>query len=206
MIDRTCVRIAGLLGFAGLAAALAAPAAPAQTLFALGETALVDYAGTLPGPTYAAPGADEIYLHVSIGARRLSVMRGQEVLHRFPVAVGKGAYLRHRDAQDGGWLFETPAGVFSVGRKEPDPVWYAPDWHFIEKGAPVPPPDSPRRYFPGFMGDYALYLGDGLAIHGTQDQSSVGRAVSHGCMRLSKEGIATIYPLVAIGSKVIITP
>ena len=69
----------------------------------------------------------------------------------------------------------------------------------------MPPADSPRRYFPGFMGDYALYLGEGLAIHGTQDQSSVGRAVSHGCMRLSKEGIATVYPLVTIGTRVIIT-
>jgi lipoprotein-anchoring transpeptidase ErfK/SrfK len=95
--------------------------------------------------------------------------------------------------------------VFSVGRKEVDPVWYAPDWHFVEKGRAVPAPDSPKRYFPGEMGMYALYLGDGLAIHGTRNQSSVGRAVSHGCMRLSKNGIATVYPLVKVGSRVIIT-
>ncbi len=176
-----------------------------QTLFALGETAYLDFSGTMPGSSYFAPGDDETYLHVSIGDRRLSVRRGQEVLHRFPVAVGKGAYLRHRDAANGGWLFETPEGVFSVGRKEVDPVWYAPDWHFIEKGLPVPDANSPRRYFPGDMGEYALYLGDGLAIHGTKVQSSVGRAVSHGCMRLSKEGIATVYALVGVGTKVIIT-
>ncbi len=136
-----------------------------QTLFALGETAYLDFAGTMPGAAYTAPGADEVYLHVSVDRRELYVMRGSEVLHRFPVAVGKGAYLRHRDAENGGWLFETPAGVFSVGRKEEDPVWYAPDWHFIEKGRAVPPANSPSRYFPGDMGEYALYLGDGLAIH-----------------------------------------
>jgi lipoprotein-anchoring transpeptidase ErfK/SrfK len=192
----------------GLIAGFLSEAAPAggQTLFALGETAYLDFTGTMPGSSYYAPGDDEMYLHVSIGERRLSVMRRQEVLYQFPVAVGKGAYLRHRDAESGGWLFETPAGVFSVGRKEEDPVWYAPDWFFIEKGQPIPSSDSQRRYFPGEMGAYALYLGDGLAIHGTKVQESVGRAVSHGCMRLSREGIATVYPLVAIGTKVIITP
>src|SRR5512145_2399569 len=137
--------------------------AGAQTLFALGETAYLDFSGTMPGAAYTAPGADEVYLHVSIEQRELTVRQGSAVLHRFPVAVGKGAYLRHRDADNGGWLFETPAGVFSVGRKEEDPVWYAPDWHFIEKGRPVPPANSPLRYYPGDMGEYALYLGDGLA-------------------------------------------
>ena len=123
MTARPFGRFRQLIGLAAFAAGLAAaPDAPAQTLFALGETAVVDFAGTMPGAPYAAPGVDEIYLHVSIDERRLSVMRGDDVLHRFPVAVGKGAYLRHRDATGGGWLFETPAGLFSVGRKEPDPV------------------------------------------------------------------------------------
>lgn len=180
--------------------------AAAQTLFALGETAALDFTGTMPGAAYHAPGANEVYLHVEIGQRKLFVMRGESVLHRFDVAVGKSAYLRHRDADNGGWLFETPVGVFAVGRKETDPVWYAPDWHFLEKGQSVPAPDSPKRYYPGEMGDYALYLGDGLAIHGTKYESSVGQAVSHGCLRMSKTGIATVYPLVKVGTTVIITP
>lgn len=196
--------LATVLAATGIATG--ARTADAQTLFALGEAAYLDFAGTMPGDVYHAPGADETYLHVSISKRELSVMRGEEVLHRFPVAVGKGAYLRHRSADSGGWLFETPAGVFEIGRKEIDPVWYAPDWHFIEKGMTVPAADSPRRYFPGDMGKYALYLGDGLAIHGTKNQSSVGQAASHGCMRLSREGIATVYPLVRVGTTVIITP
>lgn len=189
------------VGFSVCASPLAA-----QTLFTLGETAILDFAGTMPGSAYAVPGAEEVYLHVSISERRLSVMRGGEPVYTFPVAVGKGAFLRHRDASNGGWLFETPSGVFTVGRKEPDPVWYAPDWYFIEKGEAIPSVESPDRYFPGEMGDYALYLGDGLAIHGTKDQDSVGQAVSHGCMRLSKIAVATVYPLVDVGTRVIITP
>jgi lipoprotein-anchoring transpeptidase ErfK/SrfK len=179
--------------------------AEAQTLFALGETAYLDFSGSLPGAAYYPPDSDEIYIHVSVTDRELSVMRGKEVLDRFPVAVGKGAYLRHRNAESGGWLFETPAGLYTVGRKERSPVWYAPDWFYIEKGIAIPPPDSPRRYFPGEMGEYALYLGDGLAIHGTKDQSSVGRAASHGCMRLTSEAISTLFGMTRVGTKVIIT-
>jgi lipoprotein-anchoring transpeptidase ErfK/SrfK len=190
----------------GVAIAIGAAPAPAQTLFALGETAYLDLSGSLPGATYYAPDADEIYLHVSVSQRRLSVMRGKETLHRFPVAVGTGAYLRHRNTETGGWRFETPAGIYDVGRKERDPVWYAPDWFYVEKGLSVPPADSPRRYFPGEMGEYALYLGDGLAIHGTKVESSVGRAASHGCMRLLKQDIAALFTLATIGTKVIITP
>lgn len=197
--------VAASLMLAGFALLLGAGESRAQTLFAMGETTFLDFAGTMPGSSYTAPGADETYIHVDVGDRRLSVMRGSEVLYRFPVAVGKGYHLRHRDEESGGWVFETPTGVYTVGRTEEDPVWYAPDWFYVEKGLPVPSEDAPARYFPGEMGQYALYLGDGLAIHGTRVQSSVGEASSHGCMRLSKKGIATVYPLVQVGTKVIIT-
>jgi lipoprotein-anchoring transpeptidase ErfK/SrfK len=193
-------------GVGAVAFGVGGGSAEGQTLFALGETAYLDFSGSLPGATYYAPDSDEIYLHVSVDDRRLSVMRGDEVIRRFPVSVGKGAYLRHRNAADGGWLFETPVGIYAVGRKERDPVWYAPDWFYVEKGLPIPPTDSSRRYYPGEMGEYALYLGDGLAIHGTKDQSSVGRAVSHGCMRLTKDAISAVFSMTHVGTKVIITP
>ncbi|HUP00671.1 MAG TPA: L,D-transpeptidase [Gemmatimonadota bacterium] len=176
----------------------------AQTLMAVGESAVLDFAGTLPGPSYSAPEADDIYLVVSVSERRLTVRRGREILHRFPVGVGTGAYLRRQDAS-GAWQFDTPEGVFTIGRKKENPVWYAPDWHYIEKGLSVPPAYSPQRYFAGALGDYALYLGDDIAIHGTRDAKSVGRASTHGCLRLSNEAIATVFSLVGVGTKVIIT-
>lgn len=186
-----------------VSAAFTRPAA-GQTLFALGETAALDFSGTMAGSPYYAPNADDVYLHVAVEGKRLRVMRGPRVLFDFPVAVGKGYYFQP-DRSVQGWHFETPKGLFSVGRKEEDPVWYAPDWHFIEKGLRVPPPDSPSRYFPGEMGDFALYLGGGLAIHGTKYENTVGQASSHGCLRMRGDHIAAVYPLVKIGTKVIIT-
>jgi lipoprotein-anchoring transpeptidase ErfK/SrfK len=199
-------RLALILGLL-LAAALmpvSAPTARGQTLLALGESILLDHAGALQGAAYRAPDADEVWLHVSVSKRRLAVQRGDEVLHVFPVGVGTGGTLRKLDG--GSWEWDTPTGIFEVGRMKKDPAWYAPDWHWLEKGLRPPPAGDPRRYIPGALGDYALYIDDEIAIHGTRDRRSVGRASSHGCIRMYNEDIATVFGMVAIGTKVIVSP
>lgn len=185
---------------------LAAAAAPVrgQTLLALGESILLDHADALQGAPYDGPHSDEIWLHVSVSARRLTVWRGRDRLHVYPVGVGTGGSLQKLDG--GSWEWDTPTGIFEVGRLKKDPVWFAPDWHFVEKRQPIPPRDSPRRYIRGMLGDYALYIDDEIAIHGTRDRASVGRASSHGCLRMYNEDIAAVYALVTLGSKVIVTP
>ena len=175
-----------------------------QSLVAVGEEVFLDVLGNVPGSEYALPEADEVYLRVVVVENAIYAMRGKQMLKRYPVATGSGSFLEYNLSQGGGWKFDTPAGVFTVGRKETDPVWYAPDWFYVEKGLRVPPPNSPKRYFPGDMGSHAIYLGDGLAIHGTRNQASVGRPVSHGCMRMAKGDIEDVYNLVRVGTKVLI--
>ena len=202
---------AGYLGpamsrFVFAAALLLASAshAPGQTLLALGESVLLDHAGDLQGVPYAGPHTDEVWLHVSVSARKLTVWRGRDRVQVYPVGVGTGGTLRKLGG--GSWEWDTPTGIFEVGRMKEDPVWYAPDWHFIEKRQPVPPRDSPDRYVPGMLGDYALYIDDEIAIHGTNNRSSVGRASSHGCLRMYNEDIAVVFGQVMLGTKVIVTP
>lgn len=151
-----------------------------------------------------AQGSDPITLRVSVAERELSVHRGEEVLYRFPVGVGTGASLRGGAGE--AWDFSTPTGVFEVGRKKQDPVWYAPDWYYVERDLPVPPAYSQERYRSGILGDFALYLSDEIAIHGTPDESSVGRASSHGCLRMRNADIAVVFPLVQVGTRVDIVP
>lgn len=150
------------------------------------------------------PEADPVFLLVSVSQRQLTVQRGEEVLFQFPVGVGTGDRLGR--ARDEEWLFTTPTGVFEIGRKKKDPVWYAPDWHYVERGLPIPPAYSDERYRPGVLGDYALYLSDDIAIHGTDDESTVGRASSHGCLRMRNADIAVVFPLVEVGTRVDIVP
>ena len=68
----------------------------------------------------------------------------------------------------------------------------------------VPPIGSENRKVPGELGEFRLSIGDGVGIHGTPDKSSIGNAVTHGCMRLSDADIAWVYRRVPIGAKVYI--
>ena len=55
----------------------------------------------------------------------------------------------------------------------------------------VPPLGTTQRRYKGVLGTHRLNMGDGYAIHGTNQPDSVGRAVSHGCVRLRNEDIAS---------------
>ena len=46
--------------------------------------------------------------------------------------------------------------------------------------------------------------GSQLAIHGTNDPSSIGRSVSAGCLRVSERSLALLKPLLRLGTPVII--
>ncbi len=204
MLSNRRITLLGAAAGCFLLASYHPPIADAQSLVAVGEEVFLDILGSTPGSEYALPGADEYYLRVVVEENSIYLMRGKELLKRYPVATGSGSFLEYNMKHGEGWKFDTPVGVFTVGRKETNPVWYAPDWFYVEKGQRVPPPASPKRYFPGDMGSHAIYLGDGLAIHGTKNQASVGRAVSHGCMRMAKGDIDEVYERVEVGTKVLI--
>lgn len=44
----------------------------------------------------------------------------------------------------------------------------------------------------------------GYGIHGTNVQSSVGKAVSHGCFRMRKQDVEELYALVKVGDTVMV--
>ncbi len=67
-----------------------------------------------------------------------------------------------------------------------------------------PPLGTTQRRYKGVLGTYRLNMGDGYAIHGTNQPDSVGRAVSHGCVRLLNEDIAKLYAMVEVGTPVYI--
>lgn len=68
----------------------------------------------------------------------------------------------------------------------------------------VPPLGTTQRRYEGVLGTHRLNMGDGYAIHGTNQPATVGRAVSHGCVRVRNEDIAKLYAMVAVGTAVYI--
>ena len=149
---------------------------------------------------------DGPYVIVHIAESRVLVMEGTEVVWSSPAGTGHGFQL---EGQGRSWTFTTPVGMFRVLRREKDPVWIAPDWYYIEQNLPIPPA-AQRARVSGTLGTSALFLGDGIAIHGTNrpelllDPDPDARRVSHGCIRLTNEAARELYHRVEVGTPVLI--
>jgi hypothetical protein len=68
----------------------------------------------------------------------------------------------------------------------------------------VPPLGTANRRIAGELGEYKLELGDGYMLHGTPHQDSIGRAATHGCIRLRDPDIEYLYRSVPMGARVFI--
>jgi L,D-transpeptidase ErfK/SrfK len=103
----------------------------------------------------------------------------------FPIGIG-----------DKGTL--TPVGMFSIKDKQVHPIWYIPSSlkHKYAVGSIPPGPDNP-------LGDFWMGLGEShYGIHGTDLPWSVGRLVTHGCIRMYNEDIALLFQKVPVGAHV----
>jgi len=143
-----------------------------------------------------------VYIVIDRANNRLSLRRGESTLLDAVCSTGSGIVLRQRDGARQ-WVFDTPTGVFHVQSKIADPVWRKPDWAFVEEGEPVPgnPGDRIER---GSLGEYGLVLGDGYLIHGTLYERLLGRSVTHGCIRLGRDDLRTVFAAAPQGTPVYI--
>lgn len=127
-------------------------------------------------------------LIVDVSERRLRLYKNGRLEKKFRVAVGTPGH-------------PTPKGTWKIVRKVKWPTWTNPapnGW-----GANMPAYIGPGPSNP--LGTRALYLNaSGIRIHGTSKRSSIGTAASHGCMRMLREDIEELYPLVPVGITVYI--
>jgi lipoprotein-anchoring transpeptidase ErfK/SrfK len=196
---------------AALLAALANPAAGAAQAFVgdgggeiLFRDRAVENASRLDAPLV---GSGERYVVVHLAQNRVFVFEGSQAIWSAPAGTGTGFQLASGDHQ---WKFSTPRGMMRVRRMEKDPLWEASDWHYLEKGVKPPPQNDPSRTMKGIMGSTAIYLGDGIAIHGTNQPELLmnpdpnKRRVSHGCIRLTNENARELMHMIEVGTPVLI--
>lgn len=158
---------------------------------------------TTATPPLSPPSAPEaLELRLDRRRRLLLLLAHGRLLRRFPVAVGRP-----------GW--ETPVGHFAVLEKQIEPVWEHPfSGVRIGPGAANPlgsrwigfhrdcrgPRDRDRRH--PLMPPGCVVTG----FHGTPWRAGIGRAVSHGCVRLYEEHVRELFDLVPIGTPVTVLP
>jgi len=68
----------------------------------------------------------------------------------------------------------------------------------------IPPFGARQRQIPAVLGTHKLELGDGYLIHGTNDDGSIGGAVSHGCVRMYNDDVERLYGMVPVGTRVFV--
>ncbi|MFL0758626.1 MAG: L,D-transpeptidase [Prochlorococcus sp.] len=138
------------------------------------------------------------HLVLARDTRRLLVLEDGSLIASFSVAVGMP-----------GW--ETPAGEFRVLNKILHPIWEHPQSGMqISSGSNNPLGSRWIGFYRDCKGrdahDGNRWLTiDGCVMagfHGTPHRWTVGRAVSHGCVRLFEEDIETLYRLVKVGTPV----
>ena len=129
------------------------------------------------------PGSIVIVTH----ARELYFVLGQGRAIRYPVGVGKAGMA---------W-----SGRARIARKNIRPAWSPPA--DIWRRSPYIPEVIPGGRADNPMGAAAMGLDRGnYAIHGTNQPGSIGRFVSHGCIRMHNSDILDLYRRAPVGTEV----
>jgi len=139
---------------------------------------LVKLAGYAPGTVVVRTRERRLYLTLNDGQAL-----------RYPVGVGKAGQE---------W-----AGSSYIYSKRIRPPWSPPN--DIKRENPKLPDVIPGGSSSNPMGDAALLIAGGeYAIHGTNRPETIGRFVSHGCIRMYNEDVLDLYPRVQVGTMVVV--
>jgi len=128
-------------------------------------------------------------LVVNRGAFSLTLYKGLKLAKTYKVAIGKVG-------------LETPAGLYHIQNKAVDPAWTMPnsDWVAPEdRGKVVPGGTAENPLKARWLGIFA-----GAGIHGTDAESSIGTAASHGCVRMRIPDVIDLYRQVPVGTPIYI--
>jgi hypothetical protein len=100
-------------------------------------------------------------------------------------------------------VLTAPAGIGAAGTPTPTGRYYVNQrFRVFDPGGPFGPAAIGVSAFSPTLTDWAQ--GGPIAIHGTNDPSSVGRAASHGCIRVQNDVARRLLRLVGTGSPVLI--
>jgi lipoprotein-anchoring transpeptidase ErfK/SrfK len=130
--------------------------------------------------------ADDVALHAVSHRLEMSTARNELTL------LEDGEPVRTMPAASGTGDTPTPLGTFYLTELlEPTNEGYGPYAYGLSAHSEV------LTSFGGGPGQ--------IGLHGTDDAGSVGRAVSHGCIRLSNEDITYLAGLLPLGTPVVVT-
>ena len=129
------------------------------------------------GKAASEPQAPKRVIVVSLEDRKLALVEDGQVKKVYSVAVGKPST-------------PSPVGAFTIERRVMNPTYH--------HGNRTVPPGPGNPVGTRWMG---LSI-RGYGIHGTNEPNSIGKAASHGCIRMGKADLEELYELVSEGDTV----
>ena len=112
---------------------------------------------------------DLLWLKIVKSEYTLYVMKGDETIRKYPVAVGRNPGQKERSGDN-----RTPEGSFEVSQIQDSAGWA----HDFKDG---------KGMIKGAYGPWFIRLKTpwkGIGIHGTHDPDSIGKDITEGCIRL----------------------
>lgn len=126
--------------------------------------------------------------------RRLYLRRDDGSIVSYAVAVGTART-------------PTPARPYTIEAITHQPTWYPPASirrEHAARGKPLPRSVPPGRGNP--LGSYFVRLQNSIGIHGTNQPRSIGRAASHGCIRMHDRDVRELVQQLRPGDAVLVVP
>ncbi len=119
---------------------------------------------------------------------KLRLFKRLKYAKSYPIAIGQPGY-------------PTPEGNFKIVNKQIDPVWSVPNspWAGELQGTTVAGGSAANPLKARWMG-----IVNGVGIHGTGQDYSIGTAASHGCIRMHVWHVKDLYRRVPVGTTVLI--
>jgi lipoprotein-anchoring transpeptidase ErfK/SrfK len=125
---------------------------------------------------------------VDKSAFKLRLFKNLKVVKTYGVAVGQPAY-------------PTPSGLFSITNKQVNPTWSVPNspWAGELQGTTVEGGSAANPLKARWMG-----IVNGVGIHGTGEDYSIGSRASHGCIRMHVPDVIALFSRVPVGTPVLL--
>jgi L,D-transpeptidase ErfK/SrfK len=118
------------------------------------------------------------HIVVSIPDRKLTLLENGREIGTWDIAVGKPST-------------PSPEGTMTVINRVKNPTWFGPGGKVVGPGGANP------------VGTRWIGLSrKGYGIHGTNEPASIGKAASHGCIRMRNRDVEQLFDLVETGAVV----
>jgi lipoprotein-anchoring transpeptidase ErfK/SrfK len=162
-----------------------------ETLLDPGNTSQVKVKTTVVQPKVTSAALAKKYPAVLIVDRnsfKLTLYKNLKKAKTYGIAVGQVG-------------LETPAGLYTIQNKAVNPAWHVPNsaWAGDLAGKVIGGDDPSNPIKARWLGIY-----DGVGVHGTSDDSSIGSAASHGCIRMHVPDVEELYDQVPVGAPIYI--